>query len=589
MSQPQPSQNSGIHYEASENPPTPLVIGLGLQLAVLCIAGIVLTPAIVIRAAGGSPEFLTWAVFVAVLISGITTMLQAIRVGRIGAGYVLLMGTSGAFIAVCITALQKGGPAMLCTLIVISSLFQFALSARLAFFRKIFTPAVSGTVIMLIAVTVMPIVFDMLKEVPEDVSSAHAALVALVTIVVMVAIALKAKGQLRLWAPVIGIVAGSGLSIAFGMFDFRGVAEAGWIGWPSLAWPGLDLSFNGTFWVLLPSFILVTIVGAIETIGDSIAIQRVSWRNERAVDYRAVQGAVNTDGVGNLLAGIFGTVPNTTYSTSVSVTELTGVASRRVGIAIGVVFIAFALFPKFLATILAIPGPVVSAYITVLLSMLFVMGMRIATQDIDDYRKAVVIGVSFWLGVGFQGGVIFPEFFSVFAGGLFQNGMTAGGLAAILMTGLLNLAKSRQHRITLPFTVAALPEMQDFLAKFASTHKWDESVGMRLHAAAEETLLSMLDNADDEESESAKRVFELAARKEDSGVVMEFRTTGVEENLQDQVALLREQSTFGSIEKEVSLRLLKQLAQSVKHQQYHDTQLVTLEVALQPKSDAHHH
>lgn len=585
MSQLQPTQSSGIHYEASENPPVPLVIGMGLQLAILCIAGIVLTPAIVIRAGGGSPEFLSWAVFLAVLISGITTMLQAIRVGRIGAGYVLLMGTSGAFIAVCITALQKGGPAMLCTLIVVSSLFQFALAARLAFFRKIFTPTVSGTVIMLIAVTVMPIVFDMLKEVPEGTSSAHAALVALVTIVVMVAIALKAKGQLRLWAPVIGIVAGSGLAIAFGMFDFQTVAAAGWVGLPSFAWPGLDLTFNSTFWVLLPSFIFVTVVGAIETIGDSIAIQRVSWRKERAVDYRAVQGAVNTDGVGNMLAGIFGTVPNTTYSTSVSVTELTGVASRRVGIAIGAIFLVFALFPKFLATILAIPGPVVAAYITVLLAMLFVMGMRIATQDIDDYRKAVVIGVSFWLGVGFQGGVIFPEFFSEFAGGLFQNGMTAGGLAAILMTGLLNLARSRQHRITLPFAVSALPDLEAFLAKFTNANKWDETVAKRLHAAAEETLLSMLDNAADEESEESERVFELAARKEDNGAVMEFRTTGVGENLQDQVSLLKEQSAFGSIEKEVSLRLLKQLAQSVKHQQYHDTQLVTLEVSLRPQSE----
>lgn len=585
MSQLQPTQSSGIHYEASENPPVPLVIGMGLQLAILCIAGIVLTPAIVIRAGGGSPEFLSWAVFLAVLISGITTMLQAIRVGRIGAGYVLLMGTSGAFIAVCITALQKGGPAMLCTLIVVSSLFQFALAARLAFFRKIFTPTVSGTVIMLIAVTVMPIVFDMLKEVPEGTSSAHAALVALVTIVVMVAIALKAKGQLRLWAPVIGIVAGSGLAIAFGMFDFQTVAAAGWVGLPSFAWPGLDLTFNSTFWVLLPSFIFVTVVGAIETIGDSIAIQRVSWRKERAVDYRAVQGAVNTDGVGNMLAGIFGTVPNTTYSTSVSVTELTGVASRRVGIAIGAIFLVFALFPKFLATILAIPGPVVAAYITVLLAMLFVMGMRIATQDIDDYRKAVVIGVSFWLGVGFQGGVIFPEFFSEFAGGLFQNGMTAGGLAAILMTGLLNLARSRQHRVTLPFAVSALPDLEAFLGKFANTNKWDETVAKRLHAAAEETLLSMLDNAADEESEESERVFELAARKEDNGAVMEFRTTGVGENLQDQVSLLKEQSAFGSIEKEVSLRLLKQLAQSVKHQQYHDTQLVTLEVSLRPQSE----
>ncbi|WP_275978514.1 solute carrier family 23 protein, partial [Methylobacterium crusticola] len=83
-------------------------------------------------------------------------------------------------------------------------------------------------------------------------------------------------------------------------------------------WPGFDTSFGSTFWSLLPAFVLVTIIGAVETIGDSVAIQRVSWGRPRAVDYRVVQGAVAADGTGNLLSGLAGTVPNTTYSTTVA-------------------------------------------------------------------------------------------------------------------------------------------------------------------------------------------------------------------------------------------------------------------------------
>ena len=128
---------TGIRYQPDETPPMALAFGLGLQLAVLTIAGIVLTPAIVIRAAGGTEDFLSWAVFAAILVSGVTTILQVVRFGRIGAGYVLLMGTSGAFIAVCVAAIAEGGPAMLATLVVISALFQFALSARLSLFRRI--------------------------------------------------------------------------------------------------------------------------------------------------------------------------------------------------------------------------------------------------------------------------------------------------------------------------------------------------------------------------------------------------------------------------------------------------------------------
>ena len=129
-------RNTAVRYEPEEKPPVLLSLGLGLQLAVLCVAGVVLTPAIVIRVAGGTEAFLSWAVFAALAVSGVTTLVQAVRLGRIGAGYVLLMGTSGAFIAVCITAIAEGGPGMLATLVVASSLFQFGLAARLSLFRR---------------------------------------------------------------------------------------------------------------------------------------------------------------------------------------------------------------------------------------------------------------------------------------------------------------------------------------------------------------------------------------------------------------------------------------------------------------------
>ena len=113
----------------------------------------------------------------------------------------------------------------------------------------------------------------------------------------------------------------------------------------------------------------MTLVGAIETVGDAVAIQHISWRQPRAVDFRAVQGAVAADGVGNLLSGLAGTVPNTTYSSSISIAELTGVGARSVGIAVGAVFLALAFLPKALAVVLAIPGPVAAAYLTVLLAI----------------------------------------------------------------------------------------------------------------------------------------------------------------------------------------------------------------------------
>ena len=568
---------SGVRYQPDEKPPTALAVGLGLQLALLNLGGIVLTPAIVVRAAGGTEAFLSWAVFAAVAISGLTTVLQAVRVGRLGAGYVLAMGTSGAFIAICVTAIADGGPAMLATLVLISSFFQFAFSTRLSLLRRILTPTVAGTVIMLIPVTVMPIVFDMLNDVPDGMPAEAAPLSALATILVVAGIALRATGAPRLWAPVIGIVAGSAVAGYYGLYDTGRIAEAAWIGIPTVAWPGFDLSFGPTFWSLIPAFVFVTLVGAIETIGDSVAIQRVSWRRPRAVDFRAVQGAVAADGVGNLLSGLAGTVPNTTYSSSVAVTELTGVAARIIGVILGIVFIVLAFLPKALAVVLAIPGPVAAAYLTVLLAMLFVLGMKIVVQDGIDYRNGVVAGVAFWIGVGFQNGLIFPEHVAGFAGGLLQNGMTAGGLVAILVTLFMELTQPRRRRIEVEFGLSALPKIRDFLVDFASRSRWDTAMANRLDAAGEETLLTLLERDEGEEEPGPRRLL-LTAHKEDGGAILEFVAAGGEDNLQDRIALLGEQTAGASIEREVSLRLLRHLASSVRHQQYHDTDIVTVRV-----------
>ena len=584
-----------VRYEPDERPPQTLSFGLGFQHAALCIAGVVLTPVIVTRAAGEGEPYLSWAVFAALAVSGLTTVLQAVRVGRVGAGYILLMGTSGAFIAVCVTALAEGGPALLATLIVVSSLFQFLLSARLSWLRRVFTPTVAGTVIMLIPVTVMPIIFGMLTDAPEGASPAAAPASAAATLLVIVGLALRAPGIWRLWVPILGIAAGCAVASFFGLYDAGRVLEAPWIGAPSQGWPGFDLDFTPAFWALLPAFVFVTHIGAIETIGDSIAIQRVSWRRPRAVDFRVVQGAVAADGTGNLLSGLAGTVPNTTYSTSIAITELTGVAARSVGVWIGAVFLAAAFLPKVSALLLAIPSPVAAAYVTVLLALLFVLGMRIVVQGGVDYRKATIAGVAFWIGVGFQNQVIFAEHFGEWWGALLGNGMTAGGLTAILLTVFMELTGPRRRRMEAALGVEALPEVEAFLRGFAARRRWSAEAVQRLCSAGEETLLSLVrpEGADHEtggaggkggpegeggESEAGNgRRLLLIARGSRAAAELEFIAAPGGENLEDRMVLLAERSGAPA-EHEVSLRLLRHYASSVRHQQYHDTDVVTVRV-----------
>ena len=572
------AQGTGnIRFEPEERPPHSVAAGAGFQAAVVVLAPVVLSAVIIARAAEQPQSYLTWVAFAALMISGVSTVLQAVRVGRIGAGHVLIMGTSGAFIAVCIAALVKGGPPLMATLIVASSLFQFALAARLSLLRRIITPVVSGTVIMLIAVTVMPVIFGLLTDVPAGTPEAAAPAASGATLAVLVILTLRAPVTWRLWAPLIGIAVGCAVAAPFGLFDLQPVIQAPWIGLPDSSWPGLDLSLGAEFWALLPAFIVVTLVGAIETIGDGVAIQRVSRRQRRATDFRLVQGALNADGMGNLLSGLAGTPPNTTYSTSISLAELTGVAARRVGVYIGIIFMLLALSPKVTALLIAIPNPVGAAYVTLLIGLLFVQGMKLVVESGLDHRKAAIAGLSFWIGVGFQNQVIFADLLGRTWGNLLGNGMTAGGLAAILLTAFLELTGARKRRLEVELAGRSLPEIDSFLQGFSAKIGWNEASTERLRAAGEETLAILVQQQNGGEEGARGRRLILNARVAEGAAELEFLASSTGENVEDRLAYLSEQPELVD-EREISFRLLRHYASSVRHQKYNDMDIIGVRI-----------
>ena len=576
---------SPVRYEPDEAPPNALALGLGIQLVVLCVGGVIFTPTIIVNAAGlDDPTYLGWAVFACLVVTAITTAVQAFRVGYFGAGYPIFMGTSGSFIAISVAALTQGGPMLLAMLVVASSLFQFFLATRLALLRKIVTPAVSGTVIMLIPVSVVPIVFDMLTQTPEGTTESGAAITAAVTMGTIVVLGLLGKGMVRLWSPFIGAVVGSIVGAYFGLFDFQRVLDASWIGLPLSDFPALDFSVGTAFWSLLPAFVIVTIVGAVESIGDAVAIQEVGHRENRAADYRVVQRTVATDGLGNLLSGFLATVPNTTYSSSIAVAELTGVCSRRVGMFAAGAVATIAVLPKLQAIILGVPNAVVAAYLLVLLAMLFVVGTRFVVRSGVDYRQVIVVGVAFWLGVGFQGQLIFPNVLNDWWLEFLSNGMTAGGIAAILMSGLMALFRGFKKKLVTVLDSEAIRQIDRFIADYGDSARFEEEVVNRLRLVSEEVITSLLMNDQTLEEEEANmppyRDLQLAISREGREMVLEFVASAGSDNLEDRLFVLENTQNMSSIstQQEISLKIISELSSQVTHQQYQTTEYVTVRV-----------
>ncbi len=574
--------NEHIRYGPDEPCPLPLALGVAVQYVVLALPPTVLVVILTVRASGQDDAYLTWAVFAAFIINAVVTTIQAVRLWHLGCGLTVVTGPTIQFVAITAAAVSQGGPALLATLLVASSLFQFAVAAWLPLMRRIITPVVSGTVLMLVAVTIAPVVFERLADVSEGESPASGPVVAAVTLAVSTALTLRASGMWRVWSALISIGVGCAVAAFFGIYDYQRVIDAPWWGIPDVRSPGLDLAFGLEFWTLLPTFIVLTLVLAIKGISDSVIIQSASQRRQRAIDFRQVQGAVGANSVGMLLAGVAGTPPTMAFSSFGSaLTSLTGVAARRVGFAIAAVFVVLALLPKFTALLLTVPDPVMGAYLLLLLGLFFVGGLQTAMQDGLDQGKVLVIGLSFAVGIGMQHLNVVELVLGPSWGSLLGNPIVSGLIVAVLLTAFIELSGRRGERLEMALDDSALPAIDAFLVDLASGMRWNESSTMRLRSAGEEAVASLMPLRG---SEGAGRApwLRVSARPAPGMVELELVASVIgRENLQDRLTYLEEQPAVAD-PGELSFRLLRHYASGVQHRQYYGIDVVTVRVEGSP-------
>ena len=569
--------NENLLYQPDERPSHPAALFHGFQSVMTPMAAMAATASIIAVAGGQSEGYLSWIFFSALVVCGMGSMLQTFRFWRFGSGYSLGVTSASAFIAICISALLAGGPAMLSSLIVASSLIQFVFISRLSWLRRVISPLVAGTVLMLLASTIITVVLSRLSDLPEGAPSVAAPVLAGTTLLILMALRLFTSPKWQQWSPVVAIVVGCAIAVPFGAYDWQLVMGAAWIGLPSYSWPGFDLSLGATFWGLLPGFVIVNLATTINSISDTVVIQQVAWRRPRATDFRVVQGAHNLLVLTNLVAAALGTLPTMIGAANSARVLLTGVAARRMGIYGGLILIAVAFSPKLIALVVATPRPVLVAFMIFMLSLLFVPGMSIVFRDGMDGRKAAVIGVSLWIGIGFQNQVILPDLLTGTLGTLLSNGVTTGSVCVILLTLLMEYTSRRRRRLNVAMNLSSLPRIDSFLQEFATSAGWNEASISRLRSAGEETLSSLLAQDEELEEDARKRLI-VAARRADAAIEMEFVVTTEGGNLEDKLAYLNEQPELQD-EHEISFCLLRHYASSVQHHKYHGIDIITVQVA----------
>lgn len=392
----------GAYSDPNSMPPMGQAVPLGLQHVLAMFASNVTPSIIVAGAAGlafGSAEQI-YLIQMAMLFAGVATIFQTVGFGPVGARMPIMQGTSFAFVGVLagISATQGLGVAL--TACIIGGLIHFVLGSVIGRIRFLFPPLVTGLVILAIGLYLIPVGIKYaaggaadFQMAAESFGSLKHWTVALTVIIVALLFKFKTSGALSNAAILIGLLAGYAAAAMLGMVSMAGFQKASWVTSIQVLPYGFEFSLGAVIAVTL-----VSIVSAVETVGDASATAKAGAGRD-ATDAE-IAGATYADGLGTAVAGVFGGLPNTSFSQNVGIVGMTGVMSRHVVTIAGVIMVICGLLPKIGALIASMPLPVLGGGVIVMFGMVAAAGMNVLSEVKMTRRNMVIIAISLTAGLG---------------------------------------------------------------------------------------------------------------------------------------------------------------------------------------------
>lgn len=440
---PESSSPNELIYGLNDRPNPMAAVLAALQHVLASFVGII-TPPLIIGSALGLTEHLPYLISMALMVSGVGTFIQARRPFGIGAGMICLQGTSFAFLGAVLSAgfmvKQRGGSpedimAMIFGVCFFGAAVQIVLSRFIGQLRRVITPLVTGIVITLIGISLIKVGMTDLGggfNAPDYGAPGNLALGAFVLLVIIL-LNRSSTPWVRLSAIIIGLAVGS---IA-AWFTGKLVPQA----LPPLPLVSLPIPFKFGFnfdWAAFFPVALIYLISTIETVGDLTANCMLSRQPISGPTYIArLKGGVLGDGFSCMLAATFSAFPNTTFAQNNGVIQLTGVASRYVGLYIGAILFLLGLVPVIGAVLQQIPKPVLGGATLVMFGSVAAAGVRILAQGPLDRRNMLIIATSFGVGLGVAAQPTLLHLLPKLVQNLFDSAITSGGITALVMCLLL--------------------------------------------------------------------------------------------------------------------------------------------------------
>ena len=364
------------------------------------------TPAIIVSGAAGfgfgsgDISNMIYMIQMSMVFAGITTLIQTIGIGPMGARLPVVQGTSFAFIPIMIPiVIQFGMPALMGGIIA-GGIFHFVVGMFIGRIRHWLPPLVTGLIVLMIGLALVKVGIQYaaggvpLIGQPEFGAFKHWGL-ALTVIVVTLGLKFFTTGMLSVSAVLLGLLAGYVVALVSGMVSFDNVARAAWFSAPNPFHFGIEFNIAAVV-----GMCLISVISAIETVGDISGITKGGAGRE-ATD-KEITGGTLADGFGTAVSGVFGALPNTSFSQNVGLVAMTGVMSRHVVTIGALVLLVCGLVPKFGAVISSMPIAVLGGGVIVMFGMIAAAGASMLADVVWDRRNMVIFAIALSVGLGLQ-------------------------------------------------------------------------------------------------------------------------------------------------------------------------------------------
>ena len=397
---------TNIIYGVDERPPVGVLFASGLQHVGLLSIYLVY-PILIARAGGLSEGKVLDVVSFSLLALGIAAIIPALKRGAMGAGLLSPALFSAAYATPSLLAVKSGGLALVYGMTIFAGIVEMAFGKVQHRLRPFFPPEIAGLVVILIAVSSGKLGARLILGIDGGVIDERYYAVAAITLATMIAFSVWAKGGLKMFCALLGMAVGYLTTIALGKFpphDLERVVNAPLVDVPSI--DHIGWSFDAA---LMVPFAIAAIAAAFKTVGVVTTYQRANDADWVRPDMRQIGRGVMADGAGSVMAGLLGAPGINSSPGAVGLAAATGVTSRLVAFALGLIFLVLAFLPKAAAIIAVMPRPVMGAVLLFSASFVLLNGIEIVASRLLDARRTFVVGLSFLAGLAVE---VYPQPFA---------------------------------------------------------------------------------------------------------------------------------------------------------------------------------